>query len=44
MDQMEPLRITDVEVAASEADRHAWREWDKAHFFEHAGKLRRMWE
>lgn len=44
MDRMEPLRMTDAELAAWEADRKARREWEKAHFFEHAEKLQRMWE
>jgi hypothetical protein len=41
---MEPLRMTDAELAAWEADRKARRDWEKAHFFERAGKLQRMWE
>jgi hypothetical protein len=44
MDRMEPLQMTDAELAAWEADRKARREWEKAHFFEHAEKLRGMWE
>jgi hypothetical protein len=44
MDRMEPLRMTDAELAAWEADRKARRDWEKAHFFERAGKLQRMWE
>jgi predicted DNA-binding antitoxin AbrB/MazE fold protein len=44
MDQMVPLQMSDAELAAWEADRQARKEWEKAHFFEHAEKLRRMWE
>jgi hypothetical protein len=44
MDQMEPLQMTDAELAAWEADRRARREAEKARFFEHAEKLRGMWE
>src|SRR5262245_55778839 len=44
MDRMEPLQMTDAELAAWEADRKSRREREKAHFFEHAEKLQRMWE
>ncbi len=44
MDGFEPLQMTDAEIAAWEADRQARKEWDKAHFFERADKLARMWE
>lgn len=44
MDRMEPLQMTDAELAAWEADRRARKEWEKARFFEHADKLRKMWE
>jgi hypothetical protein len=44
MDEVEPLIMTDAERAASEAERRDRKEWEKAHFEEHAEKLRRMWE
>jgi hypothetical protein len=44
MDQMEPLQMTDEEIAAWEAERKAQREWDKSHFFERAKKLEKMWQ
>jgi hypothetical protein len=44
MDRMEPLQMTDAELAAWEADRQARKEQEKAHFRERAEKLRRMWE
>jgi hypothetical protein len=42
-DSLEPLIFADDERAALEADRKARREWEKAHFNEHADKLRGMW-
>jgi len=44
MDQIEPLILTPEEEAAWEADRKARKEYEKSIFFEHAEKLRRMWE
>lgn len=44
MDRMEPLQMTDAELAAWEADRHARKELAKAQFRERAEKLQRMWE
>lgn len=44
MEQVEPFAFTDAERAALQADRAARREWEKAHFDEHADKLRRSWE
>jgi hypothetical protein len=44
MDAVEPFTLTDEERAAIEADRQARKEWEKAHFNEHADKLWRMWE
>lgn len=44
MDQMQPLEMTEAERATWEADRQSRKEWEKAHFDEHAGKLRRIWE
>jgi hypothetical protein len=43
-DSLEPLIFTDAERAALESDRKARREWEKAHFDEHADKLRGMWQ
>lgn len=44
MDRMQPLQMSDAELSAWEADRQARKEWEKKHFFDHAEKLRRMWE
>ena len=44
MDRMEPLQMTDAELAAWEADRQARKELTKAQFRERAEKLQRMWE
>ncbi len=44
MDKVEPLDSPADERVAWEADRRARKEWEKAHFAEHADKLRRQWE
>jgi hypothetical protein len=44
MDQSEPLEMTAAEQADWEAERQARKEREKAHFFERAEELRRMWE
>jgi len=44
MDRVEPFDMTDEERAAWEADRQTRKESEKAHFADHAEKLRRMWE
>lgn len=44
MDQFEPLHLTDAERAAWEAQRQVRKDWEKAHFAEHARKLKGMWE
>jgi hypothetical protein len=44
MDKIEPFDLTDDERAAWEAERRSRKEWEKAHFAEHAEKLRRTWE
>ncbi len=44
MAAFEPLSLTDAEVAAWEAERQAHKEWEKAHFFEHADKLQRLFD
>ena len=44
MEKIEPFEITEQERAALEADRQARKEWEKAHFDEHADRLQRIWE
>jgi hypothetical protein len=44
MEKIEPFEMTDAERAAIEADRQACKEWEKAHFDEHADRLRGFWE
>ncbi len=44
MDQTIPFEMTPGEEAEIEAQRQKQKEWEKAHFAEHAEKLRRMWE
>ncbi len=44
MDRIIPFQMTPEEEALLEADRLARKEWEKAHFYEHAEKLRKMWE
>ncbi|SRR5260370_32543744 len=44
MDQVESFDMTDAEQAAWEAERKTRKEREKAHFAEHAEKLRRMWD
>jgi hypothetical protein len=44
MDCVQPFEMTDLERAAIEADRRARKEWEKSRFFEHADRLRGMWE
>jgi len=44
MEKIEPFVWTDEERAAWEAERQARKDWEKAHFEEHAEKLRRIWE
>lgn len=44
MDRLEPIEMTDEEIAAWEADRQAKKEREKAAFFERAERLRRMWD
>ncbi|MCE9565435.1 MAG: hypothetical protein K8U57_25715 [Planctomycetes bacterium] len=44
MDRIIPFETSPEEEARLEADRLARKEWEKAHFFEHADKLRKMWE
>ena len=44
MDKIEPCEMTEAERAAIEAERQARKKWEKAHFNEHAERLRRMWE
>jgi hypothetical protein len=44
MDLVEPLDLTESEVAAWEAERKARIESEKAQFAEHAEELRRQWK
>jgi hypothetical protein len=44
MDRMEPLQMSDAELAAWEADRKTRKNREKALFVERAEKLGRMWE
>jgi hypothetical protein len=44
MDQLEPLDLTEDELAAWKAGRQVRKDWEKAQFAQHAGKLQRMWE
>jgi hypothetical protein len=44
MDQVQPFEMTNEERAAWEADRKARKEWEKAHFDEHAEKLGKDWQ
>lgn len=44
LDRIEPLDLSDTDLAAIEADRQARREWEKTQFAEHAEMLRRIWE
>ncbi|MBV9124822.1 MAG: hypothetical protein JO112_15815 [Planctomycetes bacterium] len=44
MEKIEPLELSEEEQAAWEADRQARKEWEKAHFDQHAEKLREIWE
>jgi hypothetical protein len=44
MDQVQPFEFTEQERAELEADRQGRKEWEKAHFDEHADRLRSMWQ
>ncbi|WP_165228376.1 hypothetical protein [Aquisphaera insulae] len=44
MDAIEPLEMTDAELAAWEAERRSRREREKARFASHAEELRGAWE
>lgn len=44
MDRIIPFEMSPEEEARLEADRLERKEWEKAHFYEHAEKLRKMWE
>lgn len=44
MEELEPLEMTDEEREAIRGDRQARKEWEKDRFFEHADRLRDMWE
>jgi hypothetical protein len=44
MDQMIPFEMIPEEEAGIEAQRQKQKEWEKAHFAEHAEKLRKKWD
>jgi hypothetical protein len=44
MDRLIPFEMTPEEEAAWAAERLERKDWEKAHFAEHAEKLRRMWQ
>ncbi len=44
MEKIEPFDMSDEERAALKGDRQSRKEWEKAHFDEHAEKSRRAWE
>ena len=44
IERLVPFDRTVEEEARLEEDRLARKEWEKAHFNEHADKLRRLWE
>ena len=44
MDEIESIELSDEEQSIGEAERQARKEWEKAHFKEHADRLRRIWE
>jgi hypothetical protein len=41
---LEPLILSEQELAAMEADRLARKQWEKDHFFEYSDKLAKLWE
>ena len=42
--ELEPLQFTEAELVQMETDRQERKAWEKAHFFEEAERLRKMWE
>ena len=42
--ELKPLQFTDEELEQMEKDRQERKAWEKAHFFEEAERLRKMWE
>jgi hypothetical protein len=44
MENFEALEFTVEDRAAIEAQRQAHRTWEKSRFFDHAERLREMWE
>jgi hypothetical protein len=44
MECVKPFELTDSERAAIEADRRTHKEWEKSRFFEHADRLREIWD
>lgn len=41
---LDPLKFTEQELAALEADRRSRKEWERAHYEERAEQLRKVWE
>ena len=44
MEAVQPFEMSDLERTAIELDRQARKDWEKAHFNEHAERLREVWE
>ncbi len=44
MDEVQPFDMTDQDRAVIEFERQARRDWEMAHFNEHAEGLREIWE
>ncbi len=44
MEKVQPFEMTDEERAMIEATRQEHKEWEKARFFEHADRLREIWD
>ena len=44
LDTLQPLILSDQELAEIEADRQARRQWEKQQFVDHADRLAREWE
>jgi hypothetical protein len=44
LDTLQPLILSDQELAEIEADRQARQQWEKQQFVDHADQLARQWE
>lgn len=44
LDTLEPINLTDEDVAAIEADRKARKQWEKQRFEAHGDELAKEWE